>query len=141
MPKVQRFINVSGCTFTGLAIPNVSQLVIEPRARAVGFEGGLDVFPRAKRVTFADPRVVIDAVEDAGLDGVEVGSTGALVFTVNDAAKGAAAGGGARIATVANAVYLGPGRKATHRKRHTRCLCFETFSPDGQTDPVQWVNA
>jgi hypothetical protein len=142
MPKTQRYINVSGVTFTptggaAVALEGASRVVVNPRARAEAHHGDADVFPSAKRVVMRDPVVTVDALENGALDAVAVGTGGVLTFVHNDSLQGAAAGGGATRVTVSVAVYLGSVRTGPYRKHATSAVTFETYSPNGRTDPVQ----
>lgn len=145
MASVGRQINWSGVGFTPLGgsvstVSTVQSVRINRRGQMVTGRGDANFFPVLKKVVASDPMCEITAQDGtlAASSAFQIGTTGSIAATHNDAKSGATSGTGSGALTYAlsNAVLGDIGSGGQHLEIGEITLTFESYSNDGFTSPL-----
>lgn len=140
MPPNGRFINWTDVSFlvTGSTIPiiimGVTDIQIDPRGQVIAGAGDADLGPSSKHMTQEDLQVTIETEYLAILRQLTPGTRGVLSATHNDADNGE--GTGAMIYTIGPCIVVNTPRGGRFRAYGTSRITFETYRPDGRTNPM-----
>jgi hypothetical protein len=147
LTATKRFVNNSNVSFT----PAGGGSAVDARGvQSVGDDPGIELLNMAGDADFWDTTVVavrgartvtIELLEIGTFNTVTPGAIGTLVWTRNDARNAAAAGGGALVYTLSEAVYKGMPVNSAHRQAAKGTISFEAQSVDGATDPLTITSA
>jgi hypothetical protein len=141
MATTKRHMNIKSAGFTpsGGSLLNLTgsqNVEIDHRGSSVMHSGDDDHFPTTRVVDFEDPMITLTFRDITVLNGVAVGTRGALTFQHLDARYGATAASGGYTATMAGAILTNKTVGAQHRQLGDARATFEGESTDGITNPL-----
>jgi hypothetical protein len=144
MSATNLYINWSGVGFTptggSLApINKVTSVGLNRDGTPEKFKGDLDKFYRAIAVPTLDRGLTIDTGDVYAATQIPIGTVGTVVATLADAINGTTSSGGGFTVTLSHAVCTGNSSAGDHAKYGTARLTFESFAPDGVTDPMAFA--
>jgi hypothetical protein len=140
MAASNRFINVSGCSFTkkvggSVTINTVQSVALTKRGQEVQASGDADFFPTLSVTVGSAPQCVVQHQNHGLLNTLDekiVGS--AFTFTANDAINGT--GTGAVTYTLSNCHIVSHESNSQHQAVGSCTLTISAYSSDGTTSPL-----
>lgn len=140
MAASNRFINISGCSFTkkvggSVTITTVQSVALGKRGKEIQASGDADFFPTLSVTIGAAPQITVQHQNHGLLNTLDekiVGS--AFTFTANDAVNGT--GSGAVTYTLSNCHIVSHESNSQHQSVGSCTLTISAYSSDGTTSPL-----
>ena len=136
MPISKAQINWTGVMFGSTPLTRITAGMFGQGGQLIHFKGDTDLFPSIIANVTQEPHASFTSADVGTLFGINPGTGGTLVATLNDAKS---VSGGAVVFNMINSVFENADANAQHAQFGTITGTWKAYASDGLTNPLSFT--